>query len=287
MDTQYFKTSDNTKIRYQYQKSKTNSQKPCFVFLNGRSEWIEKYAFIPSLLGIQDSYDYLTIDHRGQGESEGTRAWTPSYSRFASDLSELLNHLDIKQYTITAHSMGVLCTLIGVMEGSLTPQKMVLCSPLLGLPKDKLPLPIALKIVKVLSAVGLGKIPSMLDREVGVSFHKNKLTHSEENYNAFKDSRHRADSVTFGWVHQTATATAYAHKDENIQKLKSTPIKMLISGDEKVVHLQDTIDWTKKADGILQNFSSEVIHGARHELLTESDEFRLGVIKMIQDFLDL
>ena len=285
MDTQYFKTSDNTKIRYHYQKSKTNSQGPCFIFLNGRSEWIEKYAFLPSLLGVPDSSSYLTIDHRGQGESEGTRAWTPSYIRFADDLSELLGHLNIKEYTITAHSMGALIALIGVMEDKLHPQKMLLCSPLLGLPKDKLPLPIALKVVKVLNLVGLGKVPSMLDREVGQAFHKNKLTHSEENYNVFKDSRHRADSVTFGWVHQTSIATSYAHKDENIQKLNEIPIKMLISGDEKVVHLQDTIDWTQKAEQILSDFSSEIFHGAKHELFTESDKFRVGAVKMTQDFL--
>ncbi len=286
MDIQYFTTSDDTKIRYQYHKPTNATQTPCFIFLNGRSEWIEKYEFIPKLLGVPESSHYLSIDHRGQGESEGTRAWTPSYKRFATDLAELLEHLNIHSYTITAHSMGSLIALIGTMTGKLNPQKMVLCSPLLGLPKDKLPLPIALKVVSVLNFIGLGKIPSMLDREVGLAFHKNKLTHSEENYNRFKNSRHRADSVTFGWVHETAIATTYVHKKENILKLKM-PIKMLISGDEKVVHLQDTMYWAKKASNLLPEFSHEIIQNAKHELLTESDEYRDGVVITIKDFLGL
>ena len=43
------------------------------LFVNGRSEWIEKYHYLPELLQLPSDCGFLTLDHRGQGASGGTR----------------------------------------------------------------------------------------------------------------------------------------------------------------------------------------------------------------------
>ena len=114
---------DETPIRYATYSRGTDPSK-ALIFLNGRTEWIEKYQGLPLKLNLPEDVVFITMDHRGQGASGGLRADVDSYESFVKDIGTVLNRAcrDLP-YSIIAHSMGGLIGLYGCLTHHLTAQK--------------------------------------------------------------------------------------------------------------------------------------------------------------------
>lgn len=93
-----FKTSDDVELFYQV-KGKGNP----IVLIHGWSA--DHTSFSPQVEELSKKYKVVAYDLRGHGNSERPEHGL-TLNRFAQDLEELMESLDLKDVTLVGHSMG-------------------------------------------------------------------------------------------------------------------------------------------------------------------------------------
>ncbi len=273
---------DGIQIRYAVREGSDPSR--IVFFLNGRSEYLEKYFDLPDDTDLA-SWTWVTMDHRGQGASEGQRSHVADYSHFASDARAVIDQAGKgRPYVMLAHSMGGLITLYGTLLGLLHPQSIVLSSPLFGI-LAPMPMPIAKALAKIFSYTPLFEkyTGSKVDRRA--SFTGNILTHSQERFAAMAASPYPTSSPTFGWVYATFKAFKLLFNKVRLKGL-TMPIGIMAGSEEKVVDRFVYEEWAKERSEVNQKATALIlIPGASHELLNEADEYRDQAISFINKHL--
>ncbi len=273
-------------LRYAINHCPTRPIKRWLVFSNGRSEWIEKYDFLPELLKLPADCGFLTWDHRGQGDSGGKRGSIDNYATYATDAATIIRHVVKDQpYAIICHSMGGMIALYACLMHDLQPQKLVLCSPLLGLYSEQLPSKVLRPFVKVMYQLGFKGIRTGAGRYDKSAFAVNKLTHSIEMFDRIRHSPYRIRSASFGWINATLQATDFVFSPKLLQKF-TVPTLIMVGSEERVVDPEAITQWVHAAtaaSGV--DVRLDIIHGARHELLAEIDDYRNNVVTKIKAWL--
>lgn len=243
------------------------------VFANGRTEWIEKYSYLPQDLGLAKNQGFITWDHRGQGASGGARAHTQDYGELAADAAKVIEATTHGlPYVVVTHSMGGLIMLTAIMNGLIKPKALLMSSPLLGLPQKPLPTVIAKPLARLCTTLGLGAvhIPSVGEFEKA-PFASNLLTSSPELYSRIRASPYPCPSPTFGWLDATYRAFDYCHDPKNLAAY-TIPTLIMVGDQEKVVDLAGIRAWMA---GVQKHSTAKVsltqFEGARHELFSEVD----------------
>ena len=256
------------------------------VFLNGRSEFLEKYTYVADDLDLPAHTGFLTWDHRGQGASGGTRATVDSYDSYADD-AKLIIDLVVgnRPYVLMSHSMGSLISLYGALTGRIKPKAMVLSSPLLGLPNKPVPPVIGRPLAALLSVCGLGSVSSGVSALEATPFEHNDLTHDIGRYQAIVASKYRLPSPTFGWGHATFKALSTCFDPTKLATL-TIPTLVLTAGEESVVNPDATRRWVQIAAAHAKaEVQISTFQGARHELLSEVPQhYKAAVAAMKQWF---
>jgi lysophospholipase len=257
------------------------------VFLNGRTEWSEKYEHLLQDLPMSDDCGFLTFDHRGQGASDGERAWIDSYDTFAKDLKKVIQtYVGDKPFDMVCHSMGGLIALTAIMNDYIRPHSLVLSSPLLGLPPKPFPPRVSGFLSGILSSVGFGKVNSGGANHWRPPFAKNTLTHSHARYQVIQQSPYPVPSPTFEWVRASWLATQKVFKRANLEKL-TMPILVVGGTKEEVVDIECFRKWVVEASKYSQaSVEFFWISGGKHELLFESPEFYNPTIEKIRSWLE-
>jgi len=258
------------------------------VFINGRTEWIEKYAHVPVDLQLEDDIGFLTWDHRGQGASGGERAFIEDYDSYSEDSRHIIHKIIKKKpYIVIAHSMGGLIALHATMKGMIKPDALVLSSPLLRLPDKPVPEIFARPIANV-----LGRIPAAMRVSSGAGaftkgpFEGNALTSDHDRYEFIKANPYPLGGVKFGWLKATFDAIDFVNDPENLKKM-ITPVLILTGSDERVVDPTGIQSWIQKAaDHTKAKIEFDVIHGARHELFSETPAYYQKAIDLVRQFID-
>lgn len=96
----YFQTSDDTKIAYQYIEGESK-QLPIVLVHGGfisSKEWQHQQP-------VLNNYTHLLVDIRGHGDSE-RNGYPYSIDKFADDIKELLEHLQLQKIILGGHSLG-------------------------------------------------------------------------------------------------------------------------------------------------------------------------------------
>lgn len=276
---------DGGPIRYGTWQAGT--QKPSWgvLFLNGRSEWIEKYDFLPEEMNLGDDVLWVTLDHRGQGASTGTRAHVETYEHFARDAAAVAAHcFEDRPYYVMTHSMGGLVALTAMARGWLHPRAAALCSPLLALPHQPIHRTIARPLAHFISKSTLKIRSTGVKPQRDRSFHSNSLTHSHQGFQRIVNSPYAYQAPTFGWVHATFEACAFIFAAEVMKQLKC-PIKIIYGSEEKVVDPSVYAAWCERAH---QQTALPVdlarIPGGKHELLNEVPRLRSAAENMIKNW---
>ncbi len=240
------------------------------VFLHGRAEWIEKYAYVQADLALPKHVGFLTLDHRGQGGSGGTRAYIDSYDTYVSDTKKVIDEFtDGKPYVLVAHSMGSLISLYGTLTGQFTPRSLVLSSPFFGLPSRPVPTPVARPLSKFLSHVGLGGVSSGAGDFGRSTFADNKLTHRADLYQRIVAAPYRIPGATFGWVSASFQAIDTCFAPEKLKNL-NVPTLVMAPTLEQVVDPNCARRWAVSAQEYAPaEIRLDVFHNARHELFSE------------------
>jgi len=278
--------SDSLDLRYAVTPASTEAVSRFIVFLNGRTEWIEKYAYVAGDLGLDDRTGFLTMDHRGQGASGGARAFIDSYDTYARDCAVVINQVvGNKPYTVVAHSMGCLIALYATLKGVINPQSLILCSPLFGLPNWPVPRVLAKPTSKMLSLAKLGAMHSGAGNHANEKFELNQLTHDVDKFEVIRNSPYPVPSATFGWVHATFEALRQIYDPGNLKKL-TVPVLVMVGSNESVVDASAFQTWLKAAaDAAPGDVEYIMIPGAKHELLSEIPQYYQRALAGIKGFL--
>ncbi|MCX6128564.1 MAG: alpha/beta hydrolase, partial [Proteobacteria bacterium] len=222
---------DGISIRFAYLRPNKKAQR-AILFLNGRSEWIEKYAMLPELFKLGDDVLWISLDHRGQGGSGGIRAHVDTYADFAVDAATALKTIagDLP-YAIISHSMGGLIALYGSLLGLLKPQALALSSPLLALPNTPIPRYLAKPLAQMIASTRLRFQPTGAGASNRLVFDKNNLTSSAQGFKLIAESPYPFVSPSFGWVEASFIACNEIFKSEQLSLLK-TPVRILGGSEE-------------------------------------------------------
>lgn len=279
--------SDGCKIRYGI--CRKGSQEPIsryLVLLNGRSEWIEKYQHVPAELDLPASTAILSLDHRGQGLSDGERGYISSYDTYADDLAAVLaaSGVEDKPFDILAHSMGALITLYAYTKGKVQPDQLILSAPLLRLPNTTMPLAVMRPLMKSLTAVGMGslEIPSGSDKQA--SAHDSVLTSWPAALRIIQQSQLPLPFVKPCWLSATFKALDWVFHKDALEEF-TAPLTLFKAGLEQVVDNKGLDTWYRYAK--LQQLPVELITfaDAKHEILNERFDHRHAAIDCIRQRL--
>lgn len=271
---------DGASIRYAVRRQEGATR--FVLFLNGRSEYIEKYLDLPDDTNLSRA-SWIMMDHRGQGNSEGIRSHVASYDDFVRDTAAVVNEaIGNQPYLIIAHSMGGLIALYGAMTNTLKPTGLILCSPLMGI-LAPMPLIIARLISRLLAKTPLARRATGASVDRRMTFSGNILTHSIERFHRISNAEYKGTSPTFGWVHATFQAFTTIYDKKRLKNL-TIPVAIIVGEDEKVVDRMVYTDWIKTREELSGKISKfEIVPQARHELLNESEEFRSVAIRFLNE----
>ena len=270
-------------LRYGVYQTGSAQPERYVVFLNGRNEWLEKYAYVAADLDLGPSTRFLTFDHRGQGASGGARAHVDHYATYVSDTLNIIDEIvGNKPYVLMAHSMGALISLFGTLTGKLAPQAIVLGSPLLGLPRMPIPRPLAKPLSKFLTLCGLGAVSSNPAGFEVEPFAENVLTHNAELYRRIVATPYHIPGPTFGWVSASFAAVEACFTPRLLQGFK-VPTLVLAGSAERVVDPEGAHRWVALAAAHAKaEIRLEVYEGARHELLSEIPSYYNAAIQAVR-----
>jgi alpha-beta hydrolase superfamily lysophospholipase len=261
--------------------------KSYIVFVNGRTEWIEKYPDLFSWLDLPDDVGFLTWEHRGQGGSGGQRAYVEHYGAYGADAAKIIHHVvGDHPYHIVAHSMGSLISLFATMSRMIQPQSLSLCSPLLRLPGKPLPLWFALPTSRLISWAGLGKLRTGAGKHDKVPFELNKLTQDKAAFDRIQANPFPCHSATYEWVYRSFQAIAYCHDPEHLKNFE-TPTLLIGGTDERVVDNAGAEEWIKRAqEHSAAHIESYWVQNGRHELFSEIEPVRMDAVHRIRQWLE-
>lgn len=257
-------------LRYGVYFRGPGTPKKYVFFSNGRSEWLEKYAYLALDLQLDQDTALVMWDHRGQGASGGTPAWIDNYDTYARDTARIVAATaQDKPYMFMAHSMGGLIALYSTLTGKISPQAMVLGSPLLGLPNSPVPRPLAKPLSLLLTQMGLGAVSSGAGTFTNRPFESNDLTQSRVLYERIQRSPFKIPGATFEWVSATFKAIDVIFDSTNLAKL-TCPTLILGGTAETVVDQAAFGQWVKKAQELVPTpVQLTMLPDARHEIFSE------------------
>ncbi len=276
---------DGIPIRFAYLKPHRPATQAVLI-LNGRSEWIEKYTDLPDWMDLGDDTLWVTMDHRGQGESGGPRAYVSSYEDYALDAAAVLDAVaENLPYAIVSHSMGGLVALYGTLHGHLQPRALALSSPLLALPNSPLPRTWAKPIAHVIAKTRYTHQPTGAGGQKRLRFSGNPLTRSLAGFNVVCQSPFPFISPTFGWVEATFAACDSILQADRIKTL-TPPVRIIGGSHENVIDASGWSTWCMTAARETRTpIEFFRVNGGRHELLNEIPRIRQQAVGLLRSWL--
>jgi len=294
-----FTTRDHLSIRWGYAAASTSPVRGTVLFLNGRTEYMEKYAEVVEELNAR-GFAVTSLDWRGQGLSD--RILTDSQKGHVARFEDYLDDLDllmgimprhgVPSPTIAlGHSMGGHMALRFIERRPEQFDRVVLTSPMIDI---QLPgfLPRAwlrwlahtaaqrgLQGAYVLGAGGVGA----RDRR----FDGNPLTSDrvrfERNVEMIRRTPQLAvGGVTYGWLDAAMRSIDRVAAPAFARSLQ-VPILMVTAARDQIVCLRAQAQFCHQTP----DCRHVSIAGARHELLVETDDRRAQFWRAFDAFVTL
>lgn len=268
------------------------------LLLPGWGEWIEKYKEVISSLN-ERGYSVIIPEWRGQGLSsrfliDRNKTWLPSFDLLVEDLERLFRAelVNEKKITLLCHSMGAHIGLRWYLERGrkyASIKSVMLISMLHAFKSAPIPPCVARILIKVATWLGFDQAYAIGQKEfdqTAGSFETNPLTQSEAHYQNLKSQllakpELKVGGLTYGWLYALLQSVKRLEQD----LARGAPrIPYLVMGpqDDPLV---ETSGFTFVAS-MLPNCRMHLVHGAKHELLQEKEEFRLQAWQWIDEFLN-
>ncbi len=289
-------------ITARYAVLRNPDSRRAIIIVNGRLESYLKYQETALDL-YRQGYSLYLIDHRGQGLSDrlladdhkGHVAWFDDYVEDLKTFHDQVVLADRPQKRfLLAHSMGGTICARYLTRWPDDIDAAALCSPMMGIRLTPLPGWFALGLARLIARTRrrLGLAPGYAPgqgRYRDRPFAGNRLSHSPARYAEFRrlylaNPRVQLGGPTAEWVYEGMLGARRAVVEAGQIR---TPLLLLQAGSDSVVTARDQ-------DAFCANMAAGGhpcaggkplrIEGARHEILNESDPYRLPALTAILDF---
>lgn len=291
--TGFLKAADGTPLFYAYHKPA--EAKSTILIVTGRTEAIAKYQALFFELG-RLGYAVLGYDHRGQGQSgrlleDPQIGHVTSFADYVQDLHLLqteLSPLLPKDKVLLAHSMGgavassYLATYPGVFKAAALSAPMhAPNTELLFGAKDGCYLQQLLGWSCPDCYAGFASSPYQ-----DSAFANNIYSHSEVRYQRFRQLFKQQPGLQLGgpswqWL---GAACAVADQMPTIASKIQLPVKILQAGEDVAVTAEAQQLFCEALGKYCAGGAVMKIEGARHEILFESDGYRIPALTEILRF---
>ncbi|MEM8541262.1 MAG: alpha/beta hydrolase [Pseudomonadota bacterium] len=288
-------TIDGFMIRYAVFRTEVHPCKGSIILLQGRNECIEKYAETASDLN-ERGFDVVSFDWRGQGGSsrffsDRRRGHIDSFEQYAEDLDLVFTEVALPEcrapFYILAHSTGALVALYAAPNLNNRIQRMMLCSPFLGIGDEALSPAQVTVISGIFSFLGLGNMHMGGNKNgiASIPFETNRLTTSPERYARNREILDPKNglglgSATAGWLSASMKAVDYVRNTDHMAQIH-IPILLINAGADRVVSTSAIEDYA----GRIRSGAVITIDGARHELMQEDDRYREQLFAAFDAFI--
>ncbi len=291
----YVTTPDGVRLRYARWKAAKAPIKGTILFLQGRTEYIEKgYETINDL--ISKGFEVLAFDWRGQGGSDRLledprKGYVDNFDDYVTDIEAIISDVALPDCRaplfILAHSTGSLVALLAAPRIKNKIKRMVLCSPLIGLGPQIVSEGMVGLFSGGLTALGLGDLylggggtPSE-NRAFTANIVTSDTSRYERNQKFVEEFRDLSiGGPTASWVHAATHAMKQLANPDFYQDI-TTPILFLLAGNDRVVNNEAAENLAIR----LRSGSSLTIDGAKHELMQERDAFREQMLAAVFSFI--
>ena len=263
------------------------------VLLNGRGEFIEKYAGVIQTLN-EKGYSVWTLEWRGQGLSsrvhaDRLRGHIRSFEEYLHDVRHWLDGVVFpvldQPPMLLAHSMGghLALRLLATHSGRFT--RTVVIAPLIGF-RPRFVLPLFTILIRLVCLLGLGHwyfFGANYD-PANPNFQGNTLTNCPEQF-AIKPQwiRNKPElaiaGVTYQWL--DSAIRSIRHLKQEASKI-TNPVLLVSPEDEQVVDRDAALRFAES----LQNCEVYSIADAKHEVLFEVASVRHQLWARIQQFFN-
>lgn len=249
---------DGERLFYRFQAA--SEEKTPLLLLHGHGEHSGRY--LKFFTRLQDlNCPIATFDLRGCGQSSGTPVYVSRFEDYLTDISSFARFLGTRYkinppFLLFGHSLGGLIATAWARENSTSVSKLVLSSPLFGIPKER-----ALKgLVKVLNRL----VPALVVKNpVKPPF----LTHDLEEVEKYRKDPLIQRRITIRLVHEMLRYTSL-FREEDVSL--PFPVYILMAEQEFVVDPESTRDFflrLRASDKELEAFP-----GYFHEIFNEQGQ---------------
>ena len=277
------KTPDGVNLRFARWAPHASCKGTVCVFA-GRGEYIEKYFETVRDLRRR-GFAVATIDWRGQGHSsrqlpDPLKGHVRSFSDFRIDVEAFIHQVVLPDcpppYFALAHSMGGAVMLQVAHAGNQWFDRLVLCAPMIDLPRPRASLPVR-TVMRMLRFAGMGGsfIPGgNVDLIKSTRFPNNPLTSDALRY-ARNAAILEADptlgiaSPTVAWLDAAFTAMREFRTAAFAGRILQ-PVLLLAGGGDTIVSTPAIAEFARR----LPAASLRVIAGSKHEILQEDNRYR-------------
>lgn len=288
-------TVDGFKLRHAVFRTDKHACKGSILLLQGRNECIEKYIETADDLNDR-GFDVVSFDWRGQGGSsrfysDRRRGHIDSFQQYAEDLDIIFTEVALPEcrapFYILAHSTGALVALYAAPNLNNRIQRMMLCSPFLGIGDEPLSPTQVLFVSGAFNFLGLGNMHMGGSRNgiANIPFETNRLTTDPVRYARNKEILDPQNglglgSATAGWLSASMKAVDHVRDTDHMAQIH-IPSLLVNAGADRVVSTAAIEDYA----GRIRSGAVITIDGARHELMQESDRYREQLLAAFDAFI--
>ncbi len=294
----WFKTYDRLDIRYGIWKPAGSRPRASVVILGGRGEFLEKYN--ETIVELLDrKMMVFSFDWRGQGlssrmTSASSVGHVDRFEDYLRDLHAFMSQIagpqKVGSLIMLAHSMGGHIGLRYLADRQGVFDKAVLTSPMIELHVSGLSAHLMSAVAELAVELGFGKvqIPFTSGRNDYLGrFEDNQVTGSlsrfERNRRLIKARPALlVDAVSFGWLKAAFDSMHIVNQPEFAARV-TLPVLIVAAGRDQVVSSRAT----KQLAARLPKASFNLLKGARHEILQETDTLREKFWRLFDTFTGL
>lgn len=281
--TGLLKTPDGAELRFARWSPPANRKGTVCVF-TGRGEFIEEYFETVTDLRKR-GFAAVVLDWRGQGHSSRRlrnpfKGYVRDFSEYETDVETIVRDVVMPDcpppYFALAHSMGAAVMIRMAYQRRRWFDRMVLCSPMIGLPGARASFPVR-AMIRMARYAGLGGryVPGGSDTLHGSeAYVNNELTTDPVRF-----ARNAAildveptlgiGAPTIAWIDAAFRAMRPFASHTYPSEIRQ-PILILAAGNDTIVSNAAIEEFAH----FLRAGTHLVISGAKHELLQEQDRYR-------------
>ncbi len=293
----YIQTEDRIRIRYGFSLSDKKSGRGTILFLNGRSEFLEKHRETVAEL-LDRGYDVFSFDWRGQGLSDRLighphKGYVRDYADYVRDMDRIVHEVvlprAIHPLTVLSHSMGGHIAIRYLHDCSGVFDRAIFLSPMTDICTSPYPGWFARALAKFAVRFGFGESYAVgcgnYRASNKKSFAHNKLT---SDFRRFTDERIEIDKnpnlalggVTYQWLSATFDSTDIILQPGYVEKI-GIPVLIISASNDRVVCVRSQTRLCHR----MANCKLRYMSDSRHEILKECDQIREKFWNIFEKFM--